>query len=655
MLLLRTLLLIAFIAGNGVVFADAATQKMLDFQKRGQACGADVTCLQNLTREMQAEIGAAASTQDRSTLTASPKTMSVDSNKDPCLKCREHIAWMTQHGSVADSHCKPISVDLLWKFTQKQIRTPETRIGPSSSARVTLTESYPGCAVLTRYQNARSALSHAELGGPPSPEEAKARLTAVDAIYGLSRPRTGLFARGDEFTTVTSRDVNQYVVDLSRREFGLDYQCNDLPGAVKGSNMGTVLMPTIDVRGKKIVPAGNWGIMVNPELGYERAVDLGEFLSCRQIHSAFKNKTSVEHTFPFKQELESVVPSSFGPLKTVDSIDGTVRVRIGFDGATSSGNMKPDKEKKPGKLVVSSGALKAHRNSPKKKYQPRSKVYTLTNNGEKSIVFQADEKVSWLDIDTPQGTLPGGQSTTVTVALTDQADKLKPGRYQTKVHFKDMAGGNDVTREAVLSDIEKWRFTVIEKYDLVFGGGIVDGGISPPVRNIVSIELEGGKFKRATATLRFGKMKSVSTPAGVFQCDPDPQGTWIDQRAYSLKGWVQGNRVHLVFPKNAYHLKINCITDKDQLRDAYRNWYNKQRTKPKFKNIPNSQWSKKVEEWVLRDTSATVLTKTVNTTRDLYPGATGATHISVELKKSFHPNGSPSNVDYSSTRMERIE
>lgn len=656
-LLSLVLLATAVFSGFDTAFADSSLEKLQQFQQQALACGADLGCIQKLALEMQAGLDAAspAPTPPSSPSQPQPQATTGDKYEDPCTACREQVAWMGQNGSVARFECKPLSVDLVWDFTQEQMRTPVKRIGPSSSVSLTLTESYPGCAKLAHYQNAKAPLSHAELSAPAAPAQVSAKVTAVNAIYGLSRPYLGLPPRGDEFNTATSADPNHYAIDLSRREFGLDYQCNELPGMGETGNVGTVLMPTIDILQERIVPAGDWHIIINPELGYKWAVDLNGFLSCRQIHAAFDAKTSVEHTFPFKQVSEVINPPGTGErTRTVESIEGTVKVRVGFEQSKAIGSKKPKNEKKPGKLVVSSGAFEAHRKSPKDKYQPRDKAYTLTNNGEKPVVFGVKEVAPWLDVDTIQGTLQGGQSTTVNLSLTEQADELKPGRHQTQVQFNDFSSGGVVTREAVLSDIEKWRYTIIEKYDLFFKGVVV-GGISPPVRNVVSIELEGGKFKSASASVKFGKMTSVSKPAGVYNCDPDPKGTWIEKTAYPLKGWVQGDRVHLVFPKNAYHLEINCVADRDQLRDAHRDWYKTQRNHPNFKNIPENDWNKMIEKWAIAEAAKSKLIRKIDTKMALYPGSTEATHISVPLKKFFTQSGVPTMVDYSSQRMERLE
>ena len=654
------LLLVCLLFGFNASFADVQTEAVLkqaqDYQQRALACGADIGCIQRLIGDMQGQFGVSSTPPFEPTTPATPAVSRKETSEDSCSECRERVALMKKHGSVASMRCEPLTIGLNWDVTRKQLRTPASRIGPSSVIKMAFSEHYPGCALLTRYQNDKDPISRMEISAAAGPGDAGALVNSVDALFGISRADLGLGPRGDKFSTAKSVDPTHFNLDFAKRQFGLDYQCDDTPGLGSSADGGSLFMPGIRVAAEKFLPPGDWSLIVGREIGHDRGIDLGSMANCKKLHAATASGKPVEHSLPFKEVSEFVVPPGRGVRSsTTDSIEGSVTLRLSFGSAPITSG-KPKKAKKPGKLVVSPGDLISHRTSPKKKHQPRSKTYTLTNKGEKPLVFNASESVPWLELDSTQGTLEGGQSTTVTVSLTDAADSLKPGRYETPVKFRNITGGGGTTRKVVLTDIEKWRLTAIEKYDLLFGGGVVDGGIRVPIRTQVLIEIEAGKFKSASAEVQFAKAATFSKPPGVFQCEVDGSGSRIEKTAYSVKGWLKGRQLHLDFPKNTYELLMHCLVDKDALRDAWYHRLKKHRNKPEYKHLSDKAWEAHLKKWAADKAAPTVSAKSASTRGVLFSWSKGkGGKVSYHLSPFFTEYGTKNSVDYNSERLERLE
>jgi len=453
----------ALLLGTPAALADPALESAQKMQQRAMACGADIGCIQRLLNDMQAQFGmpspadapaeAQAEAEPAQAVSAKPVTAS-----DPCAECISRIKSMKQHGSVAKMQCKPLAFELDWDLTRKEIRTPASRIGPSTSVHMKLSERYPGCALISRNQNAKVPVSHAELSAQAGAGESQVSLVSVDGLYGLSRPYMGLGPLGDTFSTTQSTDPNHYTVDPERRQFGFDYQCNDFPGMGEQGNTGQVHMPGIAAREEQIVPPGHWSFIVSPELAYDDGVDLQGFLSCREIHKAITSGSQVQRSFPFKQISEFISPPGLGErTRTVESVEGNVMVRVAFGGGKIA-KKAPKKDKKAILEVSPKGGLFASRASEKKPYQPREKTYTLTNTGDAPLTYSVSTDVPWLEPASHKGGLAPKQSQSVTVKLNAKADALTDKQeHAGKVRFVNLSGGEGSTsRKAVLSDIQVW-------------------------------------------------------------------------------------------------------------------------------------------------------------------------------------------------------
>lgn len=84
-------------------------------------------------------------------------------------------------------------------------------------------------------------------------------------------------------------------------------------------------------------------------------------------------------------------------------------------------------------------------------FEPSQKTYTLTNTGQSSLYWGAEENVSWLQCSPEWGLLAAGNSVEVTVSINSTAESLAAGEYQENIIFTDISSGLDYTRTAVLT------------------------------------------------------------------------------------------------------------------------------------------------------------------------------------------------------------
>jgi lysyl endopeptidase len=82
-------------------------------------------------------------------------------------------------------------------------------------------------------------------------------------------------------------------------------------------------------------------------------------------------------------------------------------------------------------------------------FTPASKDYTVRNNGSTPLNYQVTRTQPWLSILNASGTLAGGQSVTVTVALNAQANSLSPGTYTDTIRFINLTDQQGTTTRSV--------------------------------------------------------------------------------------------------------------------------------------------------------------------------------------------------------------
>jgi uncharacterized lipoprotein YddW (UPF0748 family) len=102
------------------------------------------------------------------------------------------------------------------------------------------------------------------------------------------------------------------------------------------------------------------------------------------------------------------------------------------------------------KLRVSDGAFAASGNvgGP---FQPASADFTLWNKGTAPLDWASTQSVSWVTLTPASGTLAGGETTTVTVALNAEAPALPEGVHTGEVAFFNVATGLMNTRTVAVT------------------------------------------------------------------------------------------------------------------------------------------------------------------------------------------------------------
>ena len=87
-------------------------------------------------------------------------------------------------------------------------------------------------------------------------------------------------------------------------------------------------------------------------------------------------------------------------------------------------------------------------------FAPESRDYTLTNSGDAAIEWEATCAEAWLDVQPASGTLPPGESATVSVAINSAANPLPAGSWNSQVTFRNLDTGIGHARAVVLDVAE---------------------------------------------------------------------------------------------------------------------------------------------------------------------------------------------------------
>ncbi len=537
----------------------ALAQPSFELQQQALACGSDIACIQSVVEAMQAQFGAAGQAQP-----AEPH------GDGPCRACRARVTQLKQYGSVAGYACRPLDVDLTWEFHQQEERTPASRIGPPTSVRMTMSERYPACAMIISQPGGSGDWSRIEVTGPESADAASADIVAAQATYGLVRPSQGLLPSGDTFGSISSDATSAYAVDLERREFGWDHVCSsDTQGT------GQLQMPSIRVAVERIVPPGNWDILVGALLGKDQRVDLGAALTCDELLAAATQGRVIEHTVPFQQESASVTPPGTGAkLSTFERIDGTVKVTITGVSAGAPAGSGPEL------AVTPSAPFTAKRSTRKTPFQPRTRTYTLTNVGEAPLSFRIDTDVAWASVQAASGMLDPKETRTVTASLNKQADLLDETDHGGQMRFLNLTGGKGSTARSIkLSTGQNWRYSYYGYAYHGIEGGTIDGGMIVFWRTDVDFTIRSGKYQGGSGRSYLVKTQPFSQPQGLFDCEL-ANGSYIDkggknhatphitQTHFSVSGHASKDHVTLHFPKepNEYHIHARCLLDPDELK-----------------------------------------------------------------------------------------
>ena len=97
-------------------------------------------------------------------------------------------------------------------------------------------------------------------------------------------------------------------------------------------------------------------------------------------------------------------------------------------------------------------------------FLPASTTYTLTNAGATALDWSGTPSAAWLDVTPSSGTLAGGASEVVTVALTVNAEALVPGTHSATTTFTNDTTGDGRVRAFELEVVEPIGVTPAEAF-----------------------------------------------------------------------------------------------------------------------------------------------------------------------------------------------
>ncbi len=241
---------------------------------------------------------------------------------------------------------------------------------------------------------------------------------------------------------------------------------------------------------------------------------------------------------------------------------------------------EPPPPAKPGALVVTPGdGFSSNRPDPKTPFAPLSKTYTLKNTGEAAIDYAVAKKANWLNLDNVSGSLPPGASATVTVAVNvPVAGKLLEDTYKDTISFTNTTNGKGTTtRPADLSLYEEqtwqifltgneteeadpyWKITTKVNAAIRF---------DYKLRGEFTIFKKKGKwnYKNGTVTIADVGLSNLYEPVEVWMVKPFTCATCDQTKNLAgkpLAGKVDGNVVELfwgqpLLPKVHVAAKITC-------------------------------------------------------------------------------------------------
>jgi uncharacterized repeat protein (TIGR03803 family) len=103
----------------------------------------------------------------------------------------------------------------------------------------------------------------------------------------------------------------------------------------------------------------------------------------------------------------------------------------------------------PGMIAVSSITGLGSSGVASGPFAPASQVYTVTNTGTLSLNWSASNGQNWVSLSATNGSLPGNESTNVTVSINSAANTLDAGSYSDTVTFNNDTDGNGTTYRTV--------------------------------------------------------------------------------------------------------------------------------------------------------------------------------------------------------------
>jgi len=549
------------------------------------------------------------------------------------------------------THCFPISVNVSYDIYEKNIGNLD-RPEEADEIKWALDNRLLGELIVWTKPNcnkiSKKCIDYFSLNAPGA-NMAGAKNTQVILHNGYAKYLIG-DGRGN--TRMTSSDTGNFYTYKNRAEGDMgSISFNDIyPSNTKSS--GAISIPDfgwIDIHNEKHEPSTGGRLLLDaldiPDKNNISRYALDFLPNFKDIMKLFKTQ-SYKYQFPVNIKVKDYIARG--------NIKYTISLKI------------------PGKLKVTpSSDFVATRSSPKKRYKPRNKRFTLTNTGKSKLTYKISENANWLTIKSKKrGSIKPHQKVNVKIALTNEADKLKRGKYKTLIYFKDLTNGAKISKKARLKNREKWRFTIFQKDELFFGDQYIYGGVAAKLRTDIDIVIEDGKYKKGVATAHFLSVKSISFPLGVFNCIVNQKyGTWIKNKSFSISGRVMGNSVKLnISPENAYVVNYNCITDKDKYRDYIYQKHEKNRKGNKIRYIKsNGKWGvkylsdKQIQDGIklIKENASMDADRVVNIKKQrflhvLYPEISKRTKI-IPLKNFSKDYGNLKNINFLRIRMQQIE
>lgn len=122
-------------------------------------------------------------------------------------------------------------------------------------------------------------------------------------------------------------------------------------------------------------------------------------------------------------------------------------------------------------------------------FSPLTKTYEISNSGDAVIYWGTEADAAWITMEPDWGKLSPGQSTTVTVTVTAEANTLPSGVHTQTLSFLDLSNNTQLSRHLVLAVSAIPVFHVLPDEDFVISGS--QGGPFSPLTTIYELSNSG--------------------------------------------------------------------------------------------------------------------------------------------------------------------
>ncbi|MBN2514057.1 MAG: S8 family serine peptidase, partial [Sedimentisphaerales bacterium] len=122
-------------------------------------------------------------------------------------------------------------------------------------------------------------------------------------------------------------------------------------------------------------------------------------------------------------------------------------------------------------------------------FSPLTKTYELSNTGDAVIYWGTEADAAWITMEPDWGKLSPGQSTTVTVTVTTDANILPSGIHTQTLSFLDLSNNTQLTRQLILTVQAGPIFHVLPDEDFIISG--TQGGPFSPLTKTYELSNSG--------------------------------------------------------------------------------------------------------------------------------------------------------------------